>query len=94
MNFTAPLCTLAKGKKNIKLVANGKIVEIDESLFAIDKHSKCKDLKRPRVWTFGLVERRDETTNDKVYLEVVPNREAQTLLAIIYEKRTKSPLLK
>ncbi|CAF0725430.1 unnamed protein product [Brachionus calyciflorus] len=53
---------------------------------AFVKHSKGKDLKRPQVWTFGLVERRDGKANGKVYLEVVPNREAQTLLAIIYEK--------
>ncbi|CAF0819268.1 unnamed protein product [Brachionus calyciflorus] len=65
---------------------NDKIVEIDESLYAKAKRSKGKYLKRPQVWTFGLLERRDGTTNGKVYLEVVPNREAQTLLAIIYEK--------
>ncbi|RNA21956.1 hypothetical protein BpHYR1_003912 [Brachionus plicatilis] len=45
-----------------------------------------KDLKRPQVWTFGLVQRPDSLTAKKCYLQVVPNREAQTLLEIIYDK--------
>ena len=45
-----------------------------------------KDLKRPQVWTFGLVQRRDSVSNGLCYLQVVPDREAETLLSIIYEK--------
>lgn len=43
-------------------------------------------MKRPQVWAFGLVERKDKYSNGKCYLQVVPNREATTLLEIIYDK--------
>ena len=51
------MCTLDIDKKNLKMGGPGKIVEIDESLYAKVKHSKGKDLMRPQVWTFGLVQR-------------------------------------
>ncbi|RNA00670.1 ISXO2-like domain-containing [Brachionus plicatilis] len=73
-------------KANLKLGGRNKIVEIDESLYAKVKHNKGKDLKRPQVWTFGLVQRPDSLTAKKYDLQVVPNREAQTLLEIIFDK--------
>jgi hypothetical protein len=85
-NKMRQMCTLDIDKKNLKMGGPGKIVEIDESLYAKVKHSKGKNLMRPQVWTFGLVQRKDSTTNGKCYMQVVPNREAQTLLAVIYEK--------
>ena len=80
------LCSIDIDKANLKLGGRNKIVEIDESLYAKVKHNKDKDLKRPQVWTFGLVQRPDSLTAKKCYLQVVPNREAQTLLEIIYDK--------
>ncbi|RNA10667.1 hypothetical protein BpHYR1_025304 [Brachionus plicatilis] len=49
---------------------------------------RWKDLKRPQIWSFGLAERKNlaKNENGKGYFEVVPNREAQTLLEIIYDK--------
>ncbi|RNA05329.1 hypothetical protein BpHYR1_031816 [Brachionus plicatilis] len=51
-----------------------KIVEIDQFLYAKVKHIKGKDLKRPQVWTFNLLQRLDNVTGKKCYLQVVPNR--------------------
>ncbi|CAF1092705.1 unnamed protein product [Brachionus calyciflorus] len=42
--------------------------------------------KRPRVWVFGLLQRKDSSTNGSCHLQVVPNRDAETLLSIIYDK--------
>ncbi|RNA00725.1 ISXO2-like domain-containing [Brachionus plicatilis] len=82
------LCPVDIDKKNHKLGGEGKIVEIDESLYAKVKHSKGKDLKRPQICSFGLAERKNSALNEngKGYFEVVPKREAQTLLEIIYNK--------
>ena len=73
------VCSLRLDKDNIKLGGDGEIVEIDESLFARVKHYKGKDLRRKQIWVFGLVERR----TSKVYFQIVPDRSAETLLAII-----------
>jgi transposase-like protein len=47
-----------------------------------------KDLDRERVWVFGLVERSlpDQVDDSKCYLQVVDDREAKTLISIIYDK--------
>ena len=44
-------------KKNIKLGGEGRIVEIDESLFIKVKHNRGRDMLREKVWVFGLYER-------------------------------------
>ncbi|CAF0979658.1 unnamed protein product [Brachionus calyciflorus] len=80
------LCTLSIDKKNLKLGGPGQIIEKDESLYAKVKHFKGKDLRRPQIWCFGLVERKNLQSHGKVYFEIVPNREAITLLPIIYDK--------
>ncbi|CAF0895277.1 unnamed protein product [Brachionus calyciflorus] len=77
------LCSLDIEKQTLKLGGVGKIIE---SLYAKVKHSKGKDLSRPQVWCFGMVQRKDSTTNGKCYMEVVPNRESENLLEIIYDK--------
>ncbi|CAF0817825.1 unnamed protein product [Brachionus calyciflorus] len=79
------LCTLSL-KSNIKLEGVGHIVEIDESLYAKVKHWKGKDLCRVQVWVFGLVQRPTETKQSKVFMSIVPNRDALTLLSIVSEK--------
>ncbi|CAF0792207.1 unnamed protein product [Brachionus calyciflorus] len=78
------MCSLGLDKGSLLLGGSGKIVEIDESLYARVKFNKCKDLKRAQVWVFGLVERIEN--NSKCYMVLVPDREALTLLGIIYEK--------
>jgi hypothetical protein len=77
------IATLGIDKANLKLGGPGKIVEIDESLYARVKFHKGKDLKRVQVWVFGLVERSEENLS-KCYMLLVPDREALTLLDIIY----------
>ncbi|CAF0981621.1 unnamed protein product, partial [Brachionus calyciflorus] len=79
--FKKNVCTLSLNKKEIKLGGPGRIVEIDESLIAKVKHNKGENLKRPQVWMFGMIDR----TDDRVYIEIEPDRSAFTLLAIIYD---------
>jgi hypothetical protein len=43
--------------------------------------NKGKDLKRKQVWIFGLVDR----ATQRAHMQVVPNRDASTLLSIIYD---------
>ncbi|CAF1143582.1 unnamed protein product, partial [Brachionus calyciflorus] len=83
------ICSLSLDKKNLTLGGHGRIVEIDESMYAKVKHWKGKDLDRERVWVFGLVDRKqpnDEVDNSKCYMEIVEYREAKTLVSIVYEK--------
>ncbi|CAF0955135.1 unnamed protein product [Brachionus calyciflorus] len=83
------ISTLSLDKKNLKLGGRGRIVEIDESMYAKVKHWVGKDLSRERIWVFGLVEscsKDCDVDDSKCYLEIVKNREADTLLQIIYEK--------
>ncbi|CAF0747971.1 unnamed protein product [Brachionus calyciflorus] len=74
-------CCVFIDKTNIKLGGKSCIIEIDESLFGKVKYNKGKDLRKKKVWVFGLIER----LSGRCYLQVVPNRKAETLLAIIYD---------
>ncbi|CAF1073400.1 unnamed protein product [Brachionus calyciflorus] len=67
--------------ESIKLGGEGKVVEIDESLFVKVKHNKGKDLKRPQIWVFGLYERGTKL----VLFIIVPKRDAYNLLNVIYK---------
>jgi hypothetical protein len=67
--------------ENFKLGGDGKIVEIDESLFVKVKHYKGKDLKRTQIWVFGMYERGSK----RCLFVVVPKRDAFTLLNVIYK---------
>jgi len=69
-------------KEDFVLGGDGKIVEIDESMFARVKHHRGKDLKRKQYWVFGLKER----DTGKTYMEIVSARNAATLLSIIYKR--------
>ena len=77
------LCCIGIDKENLLLGGPGKIVEIDESLYARVKFNKGKDLKKAQIWVFGLVERGDVS---RCYMTIVPDREATTLLNIIFNK--------
>lgn len=77
------LCSIGIDKENLVLGGRGKIVEIDESLYARVKYNKGKDLKKGQIWVFGLVERGDPS---RCYMSIVPDREAPTLLNIIYNR--------
>lgn len=68
-------------KSNIKLGGPGHVIQIDESLFARVKYNRGKALLRKQLWIFGMF----DVKTDKCYLQVVPNRTAETLLGIIYE---------
>ena len=59
----------------------GKIVEIDESLYVKVKHWKGKDMRKEQVWVFGMLDRK----TGKIYFELVKKRDADTLLKIIYD---------
>jgi transposase-like protein len=76
------VCTIALDKKNLKLGGEGQAVEIDGSIFAHVKYTVDMDSFRKQVWVFGLVER----SSGRVYFQTVPDRQAETLLAIIYER--------
>ena len=80
-NHLRNISTVAIDKKNIKLGGKSHIVEIDESLYARVKHHVGKDLVRQQIWCYGMVDRK----NDNCYLQLVPNRTAETLLAITYD---------
>ena len=71
-------------KNNIKLGGEGKVVEIDESLFIKVKHNRGCDTLRPKVWVFGLYERATEDEPKRVLFFKVEARDAVTLLNIIY----------
>ena len=66
---------------NIQLEGSNKIVQIDESLFRHkSKHHRGRATSR-EVWVFGMV---DTSTQPALgYMEIVPDRRAQTLLPII-----------
>ncbi|CAF1131479.1 unnamed protein product [Brachionus calyciflorus] len=84
MNINKITCTT----KKLELGGHGSIVEIDESIYAKVKHLKRKNLGRERVWVLGLVVRKRAEIEEtpKCYTESVDNREAETLISIVYEK--------
>ena len=44
-------------KNDIRICGEGRIVEIEESLFIKVKHNRGRDILRPKVWVFGLYDR-------------------------------------
>lgn len=76
------LCSYSNKHNPIILGGLQKVVEIDETLLSKVKYNRGSALKRKQVWLFGIVER---GVNGRCYLEIVPNRKAETLLQIIYD---------
>jgi transposase-like protein len=66
-------------RENRRIGGEGKIIEIDESLFARVKHNRGKALKRKQIWVFGMLER----DSRKCIFYVVEDRKAGTLLPLI-----------
>ena len=54
------------------------------------KHHKGKDLRRTQVWVFGLYDKE----NRLILFQVVPSRDAHTLLNIIYKQVAPRSVIK
>jgi IS1 family transposase len=63
----------------VRLGGPGSVVEIDESLFIRVKHHRGKDIYREQLWVFGLY----DTDTQNIVFEIVPSRDAKTLLNVI-----------
>lgn len=67
----------------IRLGGQGRIVQIDESLFNHKPKAHQGRASRNQIWVFGMI---DVTSHPKKkYMKIVPNRTAQVLLPIIRE---------
>lgn len=64
----------------------GKIVEIDESLFAKRKFHRGREVQQ--IWMFGGIER--SKTEFKFFVEIVPNRTELTLVEVINRRIQKN----
>ncbi|GFU18555.1 mitotic-spindle organizing protein 2A [Trichonephila clavipes] len=77
--FCREVCMVAILKESEPLSGEGKIVEIDESMFGKMKYGKGKPVNGQ--WVFGGVER----NSNKCFFRVVPNRTKEELLSVIKE---------
>ncbi|GFU23570.1 putative transposase-like protein [Trichonephila clavipes] len=75
--FCREVCMAAVLKESEPLGGEGKIVEIDESMFGKMKYGKGKPANGQ--WVFGGVER----NSNKCFFRVVPNRTKEELLSVI-----------
>ncbi|GFW99428.1 DDE_Tnp_IS1595 domain-containing protein [Trichonephila clavipes] len=73
------VCVVAVLNEREQLGGEGKIVEIDESLFGKMKYGKGKPVNGQ--WVFGGVER----NSNKCFFRVVPNQTKEELLSVIKE---------
>ena len=77
-NFCRELCAVyMDDNASEKIGGVGKVVEIDESKFGKRKYNRGR--MREGQWVLGGVER----GTDKVFMQIVPSRDAATLLPII-----------
>ena len=79
-NFSREVCISILENFSQKIGGPGKIIEIDESKFGKRKFHKGRRVDG--VWVFGGIER--ETKN--CFFQCVPDRTANTLIAIIKER--------
>ncbi|GFU67482.1 mitotic-spindle organizing protein 2A [Trichonephila clavipes] len=77
--FCREVCMVAVLNESEPLGGEGKIVEIDESMFGKMKYGKGKPVNGQ--WVFGGVER----NSNKCFFTVVPNRKKEELLSVIKE---------
>ena len=79
MQFCRDICVEYLVRNPMRIGDEGRIVEIDESLFAMGKYNRGRIM--PQQWIFGGYDRESK----KGFLIPVPDRIAATLLAVIRE---------
>lgn len=67
--------------EHVKLGGAGSICQIDESLFCHKVKAHKGRAPQEQVWVFGIIDA--SRTIDNLYLQIVVNRKAETLLPII-----------
>ena len=67
-------------ESNIRLGGEGKTVQLDEAIIRKRKFNKGR--KKEQIWVFGAVED-DPTPQRKLFLTIVKNRKASTLIPLI-----------
>lgn len=77
-NFAREVCVKIIQRESEIIGGNGVVVEIDETIFRHKKYNKNKK-REDDYWVFGGIERQGK----KCFLEVVEDRSASTLVAII-----------
>ena len=84
------VCSRAIRDDRRKLGGRETVVEMDESLVFKIKYNRGSGLKQKQIWVFGMVERKDFGL---CHIQIVKNRKAETLLAIIYDHVRESSLI-
>ena len=79
MQFCRDICVECFVRNPMRIGGEGRIVEIDESLFATRKYNRGRIVQQQ--WIFGGYNRESK----KGFLIPVPDRTASTLLAVIRE---------
>ena len=76
-------CAIYFTRNPVRLGGEGVICQIDESLFRHKPKNHVGRYPENEVWVFGIAD--TSYTPSRVYMQVVPNRTAATLLPIITE---------
>ena len=80
-NFLREVCSAALIRNPVQLGGPGRIVQIDESLFAHKPKYHRGRAPRNEIWVFGMA---DCTSNPALgFMQIVERRNAETLLPII-----------
>ena len=80
-NFLREVCSTALIRNPVQLGGPGRIVQIDESLFAHKPKYHRGRAPQSEIWVFGMA---DCTSNPTVgFMQIVDRRNAETLLPII-----------
>ena len=77
--YCRDICSWQLLEEPLRLGGPEKIVQIDESLLVRAKYNRGRQLRAQQRWVFGIY---DPSTKEG-YIELVPDRSAETLLPII-----------